>query len=165
MRGQRHAPAALYTRERPGTHCTGSCVGPKAGLDVCEKPHPHRDFFLINFNPIYRLLQVPSIDLLVKQSTNSPCPSPQRTPLPLHCVIHRVLPQPTTFTVSHTFPSHGHIHSLILRQECLYPKYSPVHPSSSHSRLTPFDSTTPLSSSQAALLSPPVFQSSISLFS
>ena len=21
--GQQHAPAALYTRERPGTHCTG----------------------------------------------------------------------------------------------------------------------------------------------
>ena len=26
--GQRHAPAALYPRERPGTHCTGGWVGP-----------------------------------------------------------------------------------------------------------------------------------------
>ena len=33
MRGQLHAPAALYPRERPGTHCTGSWVGPRAGLD------------------------------------------------------------------------------------------------------------------------------------
>jgi len=31
--GQQHAPAALYPRERPGTHCTGGWVGPRAGLD------------------------------------------------------------------------------------------------------------------------------------
>ena len=37
MRGQRHAPAALYPRERPGTHCTGGWVGPRAGLDRCGK--------------------------------------------------------------------------------------------------------------------------------
>jgi len=28
--GQQHAPAALYPRERPGTHCTGGWVGPRA---------------------------------------------------------------------------------------------------------------------------------------
>jgi hypothetical protein len=33
----------LYPRERPGTHCTGGWVGPRAGLGVCEKSHPHRD--------------------------------------------------------------------------------------------------------------------------
>ena len=33
--GERHAPAALYPRERPGTHCTGGWVGPRAGLDRC----------------------------------------------------------------------------------------------------------------------------------
>ena len=33
MRGQRHAPAAFYPRERPGTHYTGGWVGPRAGLD------------------------------------------------------------------------------------------------------------------------------------
>jgi hypothetical protein len=33
--GQRHAPAALYPRERTtGTHCTGGWVGPRAGLDT-----------------------------------------------------------------------------------------------------------------------------------
>jgi hypothetical protein len=36
-------PWPLYPRERPGTHCTGGLVGPRAGLDVCEKPQPHRD--------------------------------------------------------------------------------------------------------------------------
>jgi hypothetical protein len=33
--GQRHAPTALYPRERtPGTHWTGGWVGPRAGLDT-----------------------------------------------------------------------------------------------------------------------------------
>jgi hypothetical protein len=26
----------LYPRERPGMHCTGGWVGPRAGLGVCE---------------------------------------------------------------------------------------------------------------------------------
>ena len=37
---QRHAPTALYPRERPGTRCTGGWVGPRAGLDGCEKSRP-----------------------------------------------------------------------------------------------------------------------------
>jgi hypothetical protein len=40
-------PQPLYPRERPGTHCTGGWVGPRAGLDVCEKSRPHRDFFFV----------------------------------------------------------------------------------------------------------------------
>ena len=40
VRGQRHAPAALYAREKPVTHCTGGWVGPKAGLDMWGKSHP-----------------------------------------------------------------------------------------------------------------------------
>jgi hypothetical protein len=36
-------PRPIYPRERPGTHCTGGSVGPSAGLDVCEKSHPHWD--------------------------------------------------------------------------------------------------------------------------
>ena len=40
MRGQRHAPAALYPRERPGTRCTGGWVGPRAGLDRLRKSFP-----------------------------------------------------------------------------------------------------------------------------
>ena len=31
--GKQHAPAALYSRERPGTHFTGGWVGPRACLD------------------------------------------------------------------------------------------------------------------------------------
>jgi hypothetical protein len=34
---------SLYPRERPGTHCTGGWVGPRAGLDRCEKSRPNRD--------------------------------------------------------------------------------------------------------------------------
>jgi hypothetical protein len=30
-------PRPLYPRERPGTYYTGGWVGPRAGLDVCEK--------------------------------------------------------------------------------------------------------------------------------
>ena len=40
--GQRHALAAIYTRERPVTHCTGGWVVPRARLDG-RKISPHRD--------------------------------------------------------------------------------------------------------------------------
>jgi hypothetical protein len=43
VRGQRHAPAAFYPRERPGTHCTRGWVCPRAGLDRCGKSRTHRD--------------------------------------------------------------------------------------------------------------------------
>jgi hypothetical protein len=35
-------PRPFYPQERPGTHCTGVWVGPRAGLDMCEKSRPHR---------------------------------------------------------------------------------------------------------------------------
>jgi len=38
--GQRHAPAALSPEQRPGTHCIGCWMGPRAGLDVCGKSRP-----------------------------------------------------------------------------------------------------------------------------
>jgi len=40
MSGQQHAPAALYPRERPGTHFTGGWVGPRAGLDERKTSSP-----------------------------------------------------------------------------------------------------------------------------
>ena len=40
VRGQVHASAALYPRQRPGTHCAGGWVGPRAGLDRCGKSRP-----------------------------------------------------------------------------------------------------------------------------
>ena len=36
-------PRLLYPRERPGTHCTGGWVGPRAGLDGLGKYHTHGD--------------------------------------------------------------------------------------------------------------------------
>ena len=41
--GQRHSPAALPPGNRPGTHCIGDWVGPRAGLDVCGKYRLHWD--------------------------------------------------------------------------------------------------------------------------
>jgi len=35
--GQQHAPAALYPRERAGTHFTGGWMGPRAGVDRCRE--------------------------------------------------------------------------------------------------------------------------------
>ena len=43
MTGQRHALAAPYPRERPGTHCTGGWVDLRACVDRCGKCRPHRD--------------------------------------------------------------------------------------------------------------------------
>jgi hypothetical protein len=33
-------PRPLYSRERPSTHCKGGWVGPRTGLNVCEKSRP-----------------------------------------------------------------------------------------------------------------------------
>jgi hypothetical protein len=38
--GLNATPRPLYPRERPGTHCTGGWVGPRAGLDGCGKSRP-----------------------------------------------------------------------------------------------------------------------------
>jgi hypothetical protein len=37
-------PRLLYLRERPGTHCIGGWVGPRAGLDGCGKSRPPPGF-------------------------------------------------------------------------------------------------------------------------
>ena len=37
-------PRPLYSRERPGTHCTGAWVGPRAGLNGCGKSRPPPGF-------------------------------------------------------------------------------------------------------------------------
>jgi hypothetical protein len=36
-------PRPLYPRERPGTHCIGGWVGPRAGLNWCGKSHFYRN--------------------------------------------------------------------------------------------------------------------------
>ena len=49
--GQRHAPAALTPGKRPGTQFIGGWVGPRAGLDRCEKFLLHRDSIPRPFSP------------------------------------------------------------------------------------------------------------------
>jgi hypothetical protein len=36
-------PWPLYPWEKPGTHCIGGWVGPRAALERCGKSCPHRD--------------------------------------------------------------------------------------------------------------------------
>jgi len=58
VRGQHHAPAAPYPRERPGTHCTGGWVGIRAGLSITMHFYTgevqntvfHKDQFKIPYN-------------------------------------------------------------------------------------------------------------------
>jgi hypothetical protein len=40
--GQHHVSAALPPGKRPGTHCTGGWVGPRAGVDRCRKSRSNR---------------------------------------------------------------------------------------------------------------------------
>ena len=47
--GQPHAPAASTSRERPGTHCTGGWVGPRAGLDGWKISSAPRFFFFYQY--------------------------------------------------------------------------------------------------------------------
>jgi len=52
LRVQRHAPAALYPREKPGTHYTGGWVDPRAGLDRCGKSRPPPVFYSRTVQPV-----------------------------------------------------------------------------------------------------------------
>jgi hypothetical protein len=41
--GSASHPGPTLPPERPGTHCTGGCLGLRAVLDRCGKSRPHRD--------------------------------------------------------------------------------------------------------------------------
>ena len=49
--GQRHAQAALLPGKKPGTHCIGDSVGPRAGLDESGQSRPHRDSIPVPSSP------------------------------------------------------------------------------------------------------------------
>ena len=49
--GQRHAPTALLPGKRPGTHCIGGWVGPRAGLDGCGKSLRPKDSIAGPYRP------------------------------------------------------------------------------------------------------------------
>jgi hypothetical protein len=50
--GQRHGPAALYPRERPGTHCTGGWVGPLGRSGQVRKISPPPEFDSRTVQPV-----------------------------------------------------------------------------------------------------------------
>jgi len=58
--GQQHAPAALYPRQRHGTHFTGGWVGPRAGLDGRKISSP-RDSIPGPSNSFKTPIQIPTI--------------------------------------------------------------------------------------------------------
>jgi hypothetical protein len=43
---------SLYPRERPGTHCIGGWMGPRAGLDGCGKSRPPLRFDRRTVQPV-----------------------------------------------------------------------------------------------------------------
>jgi hypothetical protein len=48
----------LYPREKPGTHCIGVWVGPRAGLDGCGKSRPtdiRSPYHPVRSKSLYRL--------------------------------------------------------------------------------------------------------------
>jgi len=57
--GQRHAPAALPRGKRPGTHCIGGWVDPRAGMDGCGKSHPPPGFNPRTVQPV----AIPTVSL------------------------------------------------------------------------------------------------------
>jgi hypothetical protein len=53
--GQSHVPAAIPPGKNPGMHCIGGWVGPRAGLDGCEKsrpPFPPPGFYPRSIQPV-----------------------------------------------------------------------------------------------------------------
>ena len=52
MRGQRHAPAALYPRERTGIHCTGGWVVPQGRSGQVRKISPPPGFDARTVQPV-----------------------------------------------------------------------------------------------------------------
>jgi len=98
---QRHVPAALPLGERPGTHCTGGWVVPRAGLDRCGKSRPHRDSIprpTVRSESPYRL-RYPGLATY----THTPTRTHTHTP-PTHTHPHA-----HTHTHTHT-PTHTHTH-------------------------------------------------------
>jgi hypothetical protein len=58
--GERHTSAAIPP-ERPGTHCIGGWVGPRAGLEGCRKTLPNGGLDPWSVQPVAR----PSTDYAV----------------------------------------------------------------------------------------------------
>ena len=61
VRGQRHAPAALYPREKPGTHCTGGGWAPDSvwtgaenlthnGIRTPDRPVSSQSLYLLRYS-------------------------------------------------------------------------------------------------------------------
>jgi hypothetical protein len=62
----------LYPRERPGTHCTGGWVGPRAGLDVCEKLAPTGiTNCVVDLKSVFRVFCWPYVRICVRTHSHT----------------------------------------------------------------------------------------------
>jgi hypothetical protein len=89
MGGQHQAPAALPP-ENYCTHCTGSWVGLRTGLGVCEKSRPHRIFFLYH-NSLFITTSLTSTSSLALSNSHL-----TSTVSPLSGLTNHVLTIPTS---------------------------------------------------------------------
>jgi hypothetical protein len=121
--GQHHAPAALTPGKRPGTHCIGSWVGPRAGLDGCGKSRsppgirsPDRP---ARSESLYRLSYPGPRTARILYETNKPLYKKEEEPNP----VIAVAPAPISYTGSVDMdPKTGYSHgsySVIIAQ-CRY---------------------------------------------
>jgi len=65
-------PRPLYPRERPGTHCIGGWVGPRAGLDDCGKSRSPPGFDPRTVQPVasrYTDWAIPALSLCCRRLT------------------------------------------------------------------------------------------------
>jgi hypothetical protein len=70
MGGQYHA-RPLYHRVFPGTHCTGGWVGPRAGLDVCEKRDSKGGMYKLHYQTLCHTFNVIAFNLSFKDEVQT----------------------------------------------------------------------------------------------
>ena len=61
-------PRPFYPRRRPGTHCVGGWLGPRAGLDWCGKSLPPPGFDSRTVQPVasrYTDCAIPALEHVV----------------------------------------------------------------------------------------------------
>jgi len=65
-------PLPLYPRGRPGTHCIGGWVGPRAELDGCGKSRPPLGFDPRTVQPVASRYMPYLHELVVGENTRTP---------------------------------------------------------------------------------------------
>ena len=91
--GQQHAPAALYPRERPGTHCTGGWVGHRAGLDgrkISSPPGFDPTAYIYTHTYYKRSPSYNSVDVIFTRNSTASLAIRSTYEISVHPFAHRV---------------------------------------------------------------------------